>query len=139
MKPHILIVEDIPTLAESYAAYLRREDADVAIVETGAAALARLASAGEAPVALLIFDIVLSDMDGMSLQACALNEIFEKTGLQIRLTQHLIDSKRSGSYTRYYLAERIGGNQAGMRHVLGKSGGDAGAGVAAADAADQSP
>lgn len=53
-------------------------------------------------------------LDGMSLQACALKEVFEEAGLQIRLTRHLIDSKRSGSYTRYYLAERIGGNPADM-------------------------
>lgn len=53
-------------------------------------------------------------LDGMSLQACALKEVFEEAGLQIWLTHHLIDSKRSGSYTRYYLAERIGGNPADM-------------------------
>lgn len=51
---------------------------------------------------------------GLSLQATALVEAFEKSGLQVRLIRHLVDVKRSTSYTRYYLAERIGGNPADM-------------------------
>jgi two-component system repressor protein LuxO len=62
LKPHILIVEDIPTLAESYAAYLRREDADVAIVETGAAALASLE---RKPANVVVLDVNLPDMSGL--------------------------------------------------------------------------
>ena len=35
-------------------------------------------------------------------------------GLQVRLRKHLVDVKRSQSYTRYFLAERVGGNPANM-------------------------
>jgi 8-oxo-dGTP pyrophosphatase MutT (NUDIX family) len=48
-------------------------------------------------------------LDGKSTQATALVEVFEETGLQIRLKRHLVDVPRSASYTRYYLAERLGG------------------------------
>ncbi|NDY93198.1 NUDIX hydrolase [Ideonella livida] len=51
---------------------------------------------------------------GRSLQATALVEAFEESGLQVRLRAHLIDLKRSQSYTRYYLAERVGGLPADM-------------------------
>lgn len=51
---------------------------------------------------------------GMTVQATALVEAHEESGLQVRLLSHLIDVKRSQSYTRYYLAERIGGNPADM-------------------------
>lgn len=51
---------------------------------------------------------------GMSLQATALVEAYEESGLQVRLLKHLVDVKRSLSYTRYYLAERVGGNPADM-------------------------
>lgn len=53
-------------------------------------------------------------MEGKSTQATALVETFEETGLRIRLVKHLIDVKRSQSYTRYYLAERMGGSPADM-------------------------
>lgn len=43
------------------------------------------------------------------MQATALVEVFEETGLQIRPKSHLVDVPRSGSYTRYDLAERLGG------------------------------
>lgn len=62
MKPHILIVEDIPTLAESYAAYLRHEGAEVAIAETGAAALASLE---RKPANVVVLDVNLPDMSGL--------------------------------------------------------------------------
>ncbi len=69
MSSTILIADSDPVQCRLLEAMLRRFGYQTEAVETGAAALARLASAGEAPVALLIFDIVLSDMDGMSLQA----------------------------------------------------------------------
>jgi 8-oxo-dGTP pyrophosphatase MutT (NUDIX family) len=53
-------------------------------------------------------------MDGKSAQATALVEALEESGLRVRLMRHLVDVKRSQSYTRYYLAERIGGNPADM-------------------------
>lgn len=53
-------------------------------------------------------------LDGKPAQATALVETFEECGLRVRLLRHLIDVKRSQSYTRYYLAERLGGNPADM-------------------------
>jgi hypothetical protein len=53
-------------------------------------------------------------MDGKSAQATAMIEAFEESGLQVRLLRHLADVKRTQSYTRYFLAERIGGNPADM-------------------------
>lgn len=51
---------------------------------------------------------------GKSLQATALREAFEEAGLRVQLTRFLIDVPRSTSYTRYYLARRVGGNPADM-------------------------
>jgi len=53
-------------------------------------------------------------MDGKSAQATALVEAFEESGLKVRLLRHLVDVKRSQSYTRYFLAERTGGDPADM-------------------------
>lgn len=53
-------------------------------------------------------------LEGKSAQATALVETFEESGLRVRLLAHLTDVKRSTSYTRYYLAERLGGNPAEM-------------------------
>lgn len=53
-------------------------------------------------------------LDGRSAKAAALVEVFEESGLQVELTGHLIDTKRTLSYTRYYLARRVGGDPADM-------------------------
>ena len=53
-------------------------------------------------------------MSGKSAQATALTEAFEESGLRVRLVRHLVDIRRSQSYTRYYLARRIGGCPADM-------------------------
>ena len=74
MKPLVLIVEDIPVLAETYAAALRRADCEVEIAASGAAALqsAKL----RAPQALVL-DVNLPDMSGLDVlqrlraQGCA--------------------------------------------------------------------
>ncbi|MDM0029597.1 NUDIX hydrolase [Variovorax saccharolyticus] len=47
--------------------------------------------------------------DGRGLRATALIEVFEETGLQIRLLSFLCDVRRTLTYTRFYLAERLGG------------------------------
>lgn len=51
---------------------------------------------------------------GLSLQASAIREAWEEAGLQVRITGYLADCRRSVSYTRYYLAERVGGTPAAM-------------------------
>ena len=51
---------------------------------------------------------------GLSLQACALKETFEETGLRVELTAHLIDMPRTKGFARYYLARRRGGDPADM-------------------------
>jgi ADP-ribose pyrophosphatase YjhB (NUDIX family) len=48
------------------------------------------------------------------LQAAAIREAFEESGLQVEITAFLADSVRSLTYTRYYLARRIGGTPAAM-------------------------
>jgi len=53
-------------------------------------------------------------LEGKSAQATALVETFEETGLCIRLITHLVDVKRSQSYTRYFSAERVDGDPADM-------------------------
>ena len=47
-------------------------------------------------------------------QASAIREAYEETGLQVKIIGFLADSNRSQSYTRYYLAQRVGGNPARM-------------------------
>lgn len=43
-------------------------------------------------------------------QASAIREAYEEAGLKVRITGFLADSNRTQSYTRYYLAQRVGGN-----------------------------
>jgi ADP-ribose pyrophosphatase YjhB (NUDIX family) len=47
---------------------------------------------------------------GMSLQATAVREAWEESGLKVRIVSLLGDFLRTTSVTRYYLAERIGGD-----------------------------
>jgi len=51
---------------------------------------------------------------GLSLRATAIKEVFEETGLLIRLTGFLLDQDRSITRCRYYLARRVTGNPADM-------------------------
>jgi 8-oxo-dGTP pyrophosphatase MutT (NUDIX family) len=51
---------------------------------------------------------------GVNLQACAIREAFEETGLQVRITGWLADSNRTLTCTRYYRAVRTGGTPADM-------------------------
>lgn len=46
---------------------------------------------------------------GLSLQATAIKECFEESGLRIAITGFLIDVDRGQTTTRYYRARRIGG------------------------------
>lgn len=47
--------------------------------------------------------------DGRSTAATALVEVFEETGLHIQLEALLCDVKRATTYTRFYVASRLGG------------------------------
>lgn len=51
---------------------------------------------------------------GASLQATALKETWEESGLRIRLTGWLGDFGRTQTWTRFYLARRTGGHPADM-------------------------
>jgi ADP-ribose pyrophosphatase YjhB (NUDIX family) len=51
-------------------------------------------------------------LDGRSLAAAALVEAFEETGLQVELQAWLCDVARSVTYTRIYVARRVGGSPA---------------------------
>ena len=43
-------------------------------------------------------------------QASAIREAYEEAGLKVKIIGFLADSNRSQSYTRYYLAQRVGGD-----------------------------
>jgi len=51
---------------------------------------------------------------GLDRRAGALKEAWEESGLRVALTGFLADVPRSTSWTRYYLARRIGGTPADM-------------------------
>lgn len=50
--------------------------------------------------------------DGLSLQASAIKEAYEESGLQVELIRPLMDVPRTTSVARYYLAKRVGGSPA---------------------------
>ena len=50
--------------------------------------------------------------DGLSLQASAIKEAYEESGLKVELVSHLMDVVRTTSVARYYLAKRVGGTPA---------------------------
>jgi ADP-ribose pyrophosphatase YjhB (NUDIX family) len=56
----------------------------------------------------------LDPMDGLSLKANALKEVFEEAGLRVGLSGYLCDSERDTTVTRFYLARRLGGSPADM-------------------------
>ena len=51
---------------------------------------------------------------GTSLQHTAVREAFEESGLMVELDAHLVDVRRTQTFSRYYLARRIGGSPAAM-------------------------
>jgi 8-oxo-dGTP pyrophosphatase MutT (NUDIX family) len=51
---------------------------------------------------------------GGTLQRTAVREVFEESGLAVRLEAFLLDVRRTQTYTRYYLAKRIGGCPSAM-------------------------
>ncbi|CAB5220362.1 Nudix_Hydrolase domain containing protein [uncultured Caudovirales phage] len=51
---------------------------------------------------------------GLSMQASAIKEAYEETGLQVRITGVLGDYERTTSKARFYIAERVGGTPAAM-------------------------
>ena len=51
---------------------------------------------------------------GVNLQATAIREAFEESGLRVEILAHLVDCARTLTYTRFYLARRVGGNPALM-------------------------
>jgi DNA-binding NtrC family response regulator len=65
MTPTILIADDDPVQRRLLEAMVRRFGYDAETVEGGEEALARLRRPGQPPVALLILDLVMPDLDGM--------------------------------------------------------------------------
>jgi 8-oxo-dGTP pyrophosphatase MutT (NUDIX family) len=51
---------------------------------------------------------------GVSLQATAIKEVWEESGLLVALKAYLGDFSRTQTYTRFYLARRVGGHPAAM-------------------------
>jgi hypothetical protein len=52
--------------------------------------------------------------DGMSMQATAIKEAYEESGLRVAITSLIGDFDRTLTRTRYYLARRVGGTPAKM-------------------------
>lgn len=52
--------------------------------------------------------------EGASLQATAIKEVWEESGLLVKLTGFLGDFVRTQTYTRFYIARRIGGTPCDM-------------------------
>jgi len=51
---------------------------------------------------------------GTSLHCASVREAFEESGLQVRVDAFLLDVKRTLTYTRFYIARRVGGSPAAM-------------------------
>ncbi|WP_338760327.1 NUDIX hydrolase [Massilia sp. METH4] len=51
---------------------------------------------------------------GASLHCTAIRETYEEAGLHVELVDFLIDSRRTLTFTRYYIARRVGGTPAAM-------------------------
>jgi len=51
---------------------------------------------------------------GTSLHCASVREAFEESGLQARVEAFLLDVRRTLTYTRYYIARRVGGSPAAM-------------------------
>lgn len=60
------------------------------------------------------FTLPKGRIDGRSLAATALVEVFEEAGVRARLIAFLCDVSRKETYTRFFLAERIGGSPADL-------------------------
>lgn len=50
--------------------------------------------------------------DGLGLQASAIKEAYEESGLKVEIVGHFMDVARTTSVARYYLARRVGGTPA---------------------------
>ena len=50
--------------------------------------------------------------DGLPMQASAIKEAYEESGLKVELLGHFMDVARTTSVARYYLARRVGGSPA---------------------------
>jgi 8-oxo-dGTP pyrophosphatase MutT (NUDIX family) len=51
---------------------------------------------------------------GMSLQATAIREVWEESGLHVALVAYIGDFARTQTFTRFYLARRVGGHPGEM-------------------------
>ena len=69
MPTTILIADHDPVQCRLLEAMVRRFGYQAEIVDSGRAALERMAASGSAPVSLLILDMFLSDLDGMAVLA----------------------------------------------------------------------
>ncbi|MFO1081044.1 MAG: sigma-54 dependent transcriptional regulator [Reyranellaceae bacterium] len=110
VRNRVLIVEDSPALAETYAAYLGTEDCTVEIVNNGAGAQQALETA---PPDLLLLDVNLPDSNGIDLlrdlrQRGLPTEVIIMTGqASVRLA---VESMREGALdflTKPFTADRL--------------------------------
>lgn len=52
-------------------------------------------------------------------QQAAMREVFEESGLQVKIQGHLGDYEKTSGVTRYYIAKRVGGSPSLMGHESG--------------------
>ncbi|MFO1161049.1 MAG: sigma-54 dependent transcriptional regulator [Reyranellaceae bacterium] len=109
-RNRVLIVEDAPALAETYAAYLKAEDCVVEIVGSGTGAQKVLETA---PPQLILLDVNLPDMNGIDLlrdlrKRALPTEVIIMTGqASVRLA---VESMREGALdflTKPFSADRL--------------------------------
>lgn len=109
-RGRVLIVEDVPSLAETYAAYLKTENCAVEVVGSGRLALAAL---GTAPPDVVVLDVNLPDMNGIDVLRDVRSrglptEVVVITGqASVRLA---VESMREGALdflTKPFTAERL--------------------------------
>jgi len=66
MAVHVLVVDDDPAARRHIEEILKRQGQSVETVESGEAALRRLARPDAPPISAMILDLVMPDLDGMS-------------------------------------------------------------------------
>lgn len=109
-RARVLIVEDAPSLAETYVEYLKSERYAVEIAETGRLALASLAAS---PPEVIVLDVNLPDMSGLDVlrevrsSGLPTESIVITAQASVRLA---VDAMREGAFdfiTKPFSADRL--------------------------------
>ena len=96
--PHVLLIEDTPSLARLYTEHMRKENCTVELAETGAAALQAIAA--RVPEAVLL-DLNLPDMHGLEILKHVTQENLPTSVVVITAhgsVQTAVDAMRAGAF-----------------------------------------